>query len=208
MDDLTPKTDFSPADVFVVEDLDTLKVLADPLRLRIRELLAEPRTVKQIAADLEMPPTKLYYHVNLLEKHDLIVMVETRVVSGIIEKRYRVSAWRVQVAKHLLSPAQAEDGATLALTPLFDTMRDHLLRAVKKGEIELDDGGDRHKGLSLFTGTLHLTDGQAADLYQRIEATLAEFSELSSKQQGHRDARFYRGFYALFPDSDKSTSSD
>lgn len=75
-------------DEMMIEDAETLRVLADPLRLRIRELMVRPCTVKQVAAVLGIAPTKLYYHINLLEKHKLIVVVAARVVSGIIEKQY------------------------------------------------------------------------------------------------------------------------
>ena len=37
--------------------------------------MQQPTTVKAIAADLNMPPSKLYYHVNMMEKHGLIRVV-------------------------------------------------------------------------------------------------------------------------------------
>lgn len=50
-------------------------------RLRILGLLRrEPRTLKQLVAELDLPTTRLYYHVNLLESHGLIRAVETRIV--------------------------------------------------------------------------------------------------------------------------------
>ena len=64
--------DFRPADEFVVKDLETMKVVTHPLRLQILEyLLAQPRTVKEIAEEIGTTPTKLYYHINLLEKHGM-----------------------------------------------------------------------------------------------------------------------------------------
>ena len=74
-------------------DIETLRVLADPLRLRMLEVFGqhgrEPLTVKEIARSLGEPLTKLYYHVNLLEQHGLIVVASSRLVSGILEKHYR-----------------------------------------------------------------------------------------------------------------------
>src|SRR6266513_2118828 len=85
--------DFEPAPEMVVSNFDTLKVVADPTRLRILEVLIEqPLTVKQVARKLEIAPTKLYYHVNLLEEHGLLTVTASRVVSGIIEKQYRTTA--------------------------------------------------------------------------------------------------------------------
>ena len=35
-----------------------------------------------------MLPTNIYYHLNMLERHDLLQVRDTRVVNGIIEKHY------------------------------------------------------------------------------------------------------------------------
>src|SRR5215831_18105857 len=48
-------------------------------------------SVKELAAALSEPQTKLYRHVKHLESAGLIRAVATRVVSGIIEQRYQAS---------------------------------------------------------------------------------------------------------------------
>src|SRR5918912_4209068 len=101
MDDRLPMQ--PPDRVVTITDLDRLRVIADPLRLRILETLIEPRTVKQVAAALGLAPTKLYYHINLLERHGLIVVVDTRLVSGILEKRYQAAARCFRVDHALLA---------------------------------------------------------------------------------------------------------
>ena len=88
---------------YIVTELETLKVIGTPLRVQILEFVGiacesgRLPTVKQIADALELPANKLYYHVNLLEKHDLIRVAETRIVSGIIEKHYQIRAKRLLV---------------------------------------------------------------------------------------------------------------
>jgi DNA-binding transcriptional ArsR family regulator len=45
-----------PDDILIIDNLETLKVIADPLRLKILELLrGETQTVKQLAAALNTP---------------------------------------------------------------------------------------------------------------------------------------------------------
>ena len=66
------KLAYIPKEVHVIDDVATLQVVADPLRLRLLEQLRrEPQTVKQLAAALDVAQTKLYYHIKLLEEHDL-----------------------------------------------------------------------------------------------------------------------------------------
>ena len=64
---------------YVIRDLAQLKVLADPLRVRILEALCEqPRTTKQVAERLGEKPTKLYHHVEALDRAGLIELHSTR----------------------------------------------------------------------------------------------------------------------------------
>lgn len=81
-----------------IEDAETLKALADPLRLRIMRVMsrgarAQPRimTVKQLAEELGEPTTKLYRHMKQLLAVDLIQVAELRLVGGIVEQQYRVA---------------------------------------------------------------------------------------------------------------------
>src|SRR5262245_5857560 len=72
-----------------IGDVETIKALSDPLRLRILEVMtaapAETFTVKRLAGILGVSQTKLYHHVNQLVERELIRPAGQRVVSGIIE---------------------------------------------------------------------------------------------------------------------------
>src|SRR5919112_744906 len=73
----------------LISDAETLKAISDPLRLKILEAMVarvgEPWSVKELAAALDVPQTRLYHHVELLLERDLIRVAGQRVVSGIIE---------------------------------------------------------------------------------------------------------------------------
>jgi DNA-binding transcriptional ArsR family regulator len=77
-----------------------LRALAHPLRLRILELFAEaPRTTMQVAELLGQPPTRLYHHVNALERSGLLRLRETRPNRGTIEKWYEAVAQRFHASR-------------------------------------------------------------------------------------------------------------
>lgn len=87
---VAPKKGGAPA---LQANVAELRALAHPLRLRILELFAEsPRTTKQVAALLDQPPTRLYHHVNALERAGLVQLRETRPNRGTIEKWYGADA--------------------------------------------------------------------------------------------------------------------
>ena len=193
------ETTHEPADLMTVDDLDTLKVLADPLRLRIRELMREPTTVKQVASELEIPPTKLYYHINLLEKHGLIRVVSTQIVSGIIEKHYQISAKMVRVAKHLLSPSEGTDEGLTAMAGLFDVTRDEMQEATRKGWVDVSDDAPVHRSINITRDHFLLTDEQAAAFHERLRALFKEFGEMNDNATPTDEMRRHRLFMVSFP---------
>lgn len=126
----------------IISDLETLKVISDPLRVQILEHIGLASdsgilvTVKQLSDNLGVPPTKLYYHVNLLEKHDLIRVVETRVVSGIIEKHYQIRARRIRaeldISKNLNENQDEGTALTLSsITSMFDSAYNNIEKSLR-----------------------------------------------------------------------------
>lgn len=170
-------TIFSPADEFVIHDLETLKVLADPLRLNIIEYLITPSTVKDVAEKIDKPPTKLYYHFNLLEKHDLIKMVFTRIVSGIVEKHYIATAHVYRLAPNLLAPGSAdfEEHLEITLSGLYGDTFNDIRESLKAGVIDIGEHAVHYRQLRMFQGKVYLTPERAEEFYNRLDTLFEEF---------------------------------
>lgn len=200
-----PKTDFVPAEEFIVDDFDTLKILADPLRIRILDLMRDPCTVKEVANELDIPPTKLYYHINQLEKHGLIVLVETRIVSGIIEKHYQTAAHTIRVARQLLSPspdANQEGGLEITVSSLWQNVIVNLRESSSLGIIDTSEDEEVNPAtLNLRSMNFALSSEQATDFLMRYQELLAEFRDLSEDQFSQKDSSInnYRLFSVMFP---------
>jgi DNA-binding transcriptional ArsR family regulator len=123
-----------------IDDPETLRLIADPLRLRLIELVRQaPRTVTELAGLTGVGRTRLYYHVGLLESHGLFEVDATRVISGITEKRYRVTAQRFTVDKTLLGQ-DSSDRAPLDvfLSVVLEEVAGEIRRSVAAGIIDLD----------------------------------------------------------------------
>src|SRR6478672_1411006 len=106
-----------PLDTRVVADAAALKALADPLRLHMLELLArDPArvgTVKELAHQMQQPVTRLYHHMKLQEAANLVIDAETRLVSGIVEHRYRCAQRSINRDENMFGGADTRD-ATIA----------------------------------------------------------------------------------------------
>ena len=188
------------AEVYTVNNLETLKVMADPMRIQICELLLpQPLTVKQMAAELDTPATKLYYHINLLEEHGLIKVVSTRIVSGIIEKHYRTSAMRVEVEPSLFSQNTGEGGDTglsTAIESVLDSTKNDLKRSIRTGLINLANVDRDKRTVYVVRNLSRLSREQAHEFWKRLDGLCKEFDAAPSSDP---DDNVYGLTLAFYP---------
>lgn len=135
----------TPLPVREVDDIDTLKALSDPTRLKIlRALMSGPKqdprvmSAKELADELAEPQTKLYRHIKQLEARQLIQVAETRLVSGIVEHRYQTGQLTIDMSRDFLS-GQAPDDTTTAFTALLGNFVTDFTGAIESGRIRFDE---------------------------------------------------------------------
>jgi Predicted transcriptional regulator len=165
-----------------ITTLEALKVFSDPLRQQIIEALLDgAKTVKQVAAQLELAPTKLYYHINLLEEHGLIRVTETRIVSGIIEKHYVAAAQEYAIERSLMTPGQASgtEGLEFAFDAMIEPVRADLHRSMEQGLIDSTADAPEYRKFRMWRGMSQLPSDRAEEFYRRLEALLDEFNDAS-----------------------------
>jgi DNA-binding transcriptional ArsR family regulator len=172
----------------LVSDVETLKALSDPLRLRMLEtMVARPDTawsVKELATALDVPQTRLYHHVELLLERDLIGLASQRVVSGIIESRYRIRALSFRLDRRFLSndPSLHEAGRELLHT-VFDSARDEVAAALHAWLVAHPDADpaadpdaiDQPDRPLLTRGLAVLPPARAAEFRRRLVALMNEY---------------------------------
>ena len=133
-----PGLAFVPAEIRVIDSIDELRTIANPLRISILDLLiVEPRTVKEIGRALGINSTKLYYHVGEMERAGLVRLVHTELQSGILAKFYRAAARYYYISPSLLQTSGSHDsaGSEFLATHIESGARD-LRRAVGSGRID------------------------------------------------------------------------
>jgi len=118
-------------------NLDQMKVLADPLRIRILELFCEERTTKQVAGILEQPPTRLYHHVSALERVGLVRLARTQQRRGALEKYYLAVAKAFSADSRLFSSrkaTQAMEATHAVAAQVLETTSADLRTLLERGE--------------------------------------------------------------------------
>lgn len=153
-----------------ISDVETIKALSDPLRLRILEIMtarhAEAFTVKRLAGVLGVSQTKLYHHVNLLLERELIRTAGTRVVSGIIETSYRIAQLKISLDRSLLTADSPEMHDVL--TTVFEGARDDIERGLRNGVIGIGEDADPSSKLLLSKGLARLSKAQVVAVRARV----------------------------------------
>lgn len=129
------------------QTMDLMKIFSDPRRLRILHLASEqPITVKQLAAELNEHPSRLYYHVKKLEDVDLLEVSETKQHGNLVEKFYSAVNLEGVMYRGDLQAQAAQPEVALSLTyqliepalKLFEKSLAKIKEEKKKGN-ELND---------------------------------------------------------------------
>lgn len=102
-------------DVYKINSLEEVRLLGDPLKLKLLQTFAEaPRTTKEAAAALGENITKLYRHVDALHEAGLLVVVAEKQKRGTVERTFRAVAQRFEADHALFSDRSGEDGQDTA----------------------------------------------------------------------------------------------
>ncbi len=127
-------------EAYTLKNLDQMKVLADPLRIRILEAFCQERTTKQVAELLGEKPTKLYHHVDTLERVGLIALSRTRQKRGTVEKYYLAVARTFRADSRVFQPkvkgGSEKSALRQMLSTIFDTTAAELASLIDRGEFE------------------------------------------------------------------------
>jgi DNA-binding transcriptional ArsR family regulator len=177
------------------------KALADPLRLRLWEWLAEaPRSARELADYAGLPADRLYYHLTQLEQAGLIEVAEYRPLArGKVERIY--------------APAETEppgddadpEETTAFLRAVLEATAMDITAASKAGQ------AGRRREVVLQRGTLRLTDEALAELKSSIEQLATRFTDADADADA--DGTRTRAVIALVdledrPDADLASGAD
>ncbi|MRX73556.1 helix-turn-helix domain-containing protein [Bacillus lacus] len=92
-----------------LETLQQMKILSDPVRVKILWKIAyQSKTGKIIGDELNLQAQKVHYHLKELEKAGLVYIEKTEEKNGIIQKFYRPVARYISINKTFLSSVNME----------------------------------------------------------------------------------------------------
>lgn len=122
-------------ETYRVTELEQVRLLADPLKLRIIQCFAEgPRTTREVADQLGENLTRLYRHVDALLDAGLIEITAERQKRGAVERTFQAIAQRYEVDRSLFTV----DGGNEAVREIFRAGEEELMAALDEGNDDLE----------------------------------------------------------------------
>ena len=183
------------AETYLVDDLAKLKVLADPLRVRILEaFVEEARTTKQVANKLGEKTTKLYHHVDALEKAGFVRLERTRQNRGTLEKYYRAVARVFRAGPDLFTGADAVDENS------WQGVAARLFEQCAAEVRKVPDCHDAEPEASIANLMVLATESEMEEIRARLQELVEEIAEPGSETSAPR--RPFRVMFGLYPLAD------
>jgi DNA-binding transcriptional ArsR family regulator len=175
-------------------DVEVLKALADPTRIAIlRALMDDSETevgervmaAKELAEELGEPQTKLYRHLKVLEAQGLIEVAETRIVSGIVETRYKAGQKSLFLGPDDVDMSQVGEEMTDLVSAGIESFRQRFVAEANAGHVKIDpDAPIDHRKPAVFLGNGRLTPERADAFRVRLGALIEEFAAESNVPGG------------------------
>ena len=92
-----------PKDIIKIDNIKLLKVISDPTRKMIIDVLYDkPLTASEIAEKLSYPKDKIYYHIKKLKTNGILIIAESEIVKGITQNKFINAAKKFEIDPTLI----------------------------------------------------------------------------------------------------------
>lgn len=168
------------------DTLDQLEVISSPFRIQLLEAFQEPTTVKAVAETLDIPVTRIYYHVNKMVAAGFLEVAEERSVGSLTERTYAVTAEAFRPSQAFLE-TYGPEGRVEAAKLVFRVAEAGAEAAAAHGL--LDDLEDDRSLLAL--SYIGLRPERRAEFFEKLSTLLDEYDD--------RDGEPYWRLIAVLP---------
>jgi DNA-binding transcriptional ArsR family regulator len=158
----------------IIKEVAELRLLADPIKLRIFEALRDaPASPHELALRFGKKPTALYHHFARLTAARLIEVATERQRRGVVERLYRPAARQLVVDHALARRGQASRSVRAVLaaaSAILQVTGEDLRAAVVDPSQPLADRSRSEIG----TIVVHVTPANARRLMRRLRALIVD----------------------------------
>jgi DNA-binding transcriptional ArsR family regulator len=174
--------------VMLITNRDQLKIISDPLRVKILMLLIEKEhTGQHISEVLDISRANIHYHLKALEKVGFIELKRTEEKNGIIQKFYRAVAKSYLPGENLFPYAEEISSANrVALLNTMDRVKERLINAPDHAFYDFNSLVP-----IMIQSELKLTKEKFDSISQKINDLYSELDKLDKVSQDDPNAKWY-----------------
>ena len=126
----------SKKELRVLEDIKEIRAFNDPYRqeiLRQMFLLDKPSTSKEIAEAMNEPPSKVNYHLKVLESFNFVKIDHTKNINGIIAKFYvcEDNEFQIKLSKNRGNKVYENETLNM-LAAMYDDSKNNYIKKLNK----------------------------------------------------------------------------
>ena len=182
-----------------IDDPMVLDAINDPLRYRIWRQLARPRSAKELSPLLGMPAGRLYYHLNLLQRHGWIRVEEERKAGTRIERYWIAASRSYKLSDRLAASGEARDSG--AMIGALEDMVGEFQAAVA----QLEDAAGAEDGVQAILNRFRRVPNELAkEFASRVSELFDEYlgapgDEVEGGDGAGKNAVLHGGLFLLFP---------
>lgn len=193
-------------DELLIDDLEDLKQLANPIRLRLLFYFQTPRSVAEVAREMGVPVTRLYYHVRILEAAGAIAPVATRKRGPQLETIYRIVARSLRPSAEIMNNDDTDPGefAEITASLILDSTRAELIDALRRHAERGFDPSDFEGSIGRTIVELPRSVGR--EFIQRLEGLIMEAKTVDHEGDDHAIYGITYSMVMLEPTEEGTTS--
>lgn len=173
---MTTESPYPPlAAELIIDDLDSLRAIASPMRMELLFRFRSAASVADVAAAMDVPVTRLYYHVNALVDAGVIEVLEVRKKGPQLEKVYRVTGSTIRPGPDVFKQAGGpRESAEAVATLVLDTTRVEMVEALTR---HAEQGFESETVGTVGRSASALPPDLIPEFVDRLNDLVREFSE-------------------------------
>lgn len=174
-------------DIKVLETEEQIKVFSDPYRLKILrcfEYFDGGATAKMIADKLGEVPSKVSYHIKKMEKVQILNLVYTKEINGIIAKYYEPAAGHFSIDDKFQSQvsSQVYKNQTIKLIcDCYDQSKEVVMKSLSR-KSEKKEKKEKKEGFFSMSET-YLTPEEIKEIHNELDEIIKKYKS-KNKENG------------------------
>lgn len=163
-----------------INNSEAISALMNPFRIRLMTSLSrEPESVKELSARFDVPATRLYHHLGLMEEHGAVRVVGTRRSGARTERCYAAVRGGIAPDPDLLEnhPDEMADSAVKMVSLAGEAFG----AAMRSGRITMTDP-ENSEGTLIWTAP-RITKQQHSEIGRDLKELATRISDLSAQNR-------------------------